>query len=138
LILRRAISLWGPPAAFMVLLFLVSAQPSITGPEAGWDKLAHVVAYLVFGILCLRATHAGFGILRLRPTLLALGLAVSYGLVDEAHQSLVPGRDASVLDWVADVAGVGLAAALLGLTFPRRGPSAGAPPGRVARESEQG
>ena len=31
-----------------------------------------------------------------------------YGATDEWHQSFVPGRDASVLDWLADLCGVTL------------------------------
>ena len=38
--------------------------------------------------------------------LLFLLMGVGYGALDEWHQGFVPGRDASVGDWVADSAGV--------------------------------
>jgi len=33
-------------------------------------------------------------------------VGAAYGALDEWHQSLVPGRDPSVGDWVADAVGV--------------------------------
>ena len=43
---------------------------------------------------------------------LAVALASLYGATDEFHQSLVPGRDADVVDWVADTLGAAIGAAL--------------------------
>jgi VanZ family protein len=77
----------------------------------GGDKAAHIVAYLVLGLLCMRAAHGGIGSLRMRPTLVAVSLGAAYGMLDEWHQSLVPGRHSSVADWVADATGVLLAVA---------------------------
>jgi VanZ family protein len=42
----------------------------------------------------------------------AIAVASGYGIVDELHQSFIPGRDAAVHDWIADSAGA-LAAVLL-------------------------
>ena len=41
-------------------------------------------------------------------TLFAIGLSVICGILDEWHQSFVPGRYASVVDVIFDIAGVGL------------------------------
>ena len=41
-------------------------------------------------------------------TLFASGTSVIYGIFDEWHQSFVPGRYASVVDVIFDIAGVGL------------------------------
>jgi len=77
------------------------------------DKLLHAAAYCVFGFLNLRAFHGGIRPMRQWPTLLAMILTLSYGAVDEWHQSLIPARVASVHDWLADAVGAGLS--LVGL-----------------------
>jgi VanZ family protein len=101
----------------MALIYFVSGR-SLSGVHVpGWDKGAHIVAYLALGLLCLRATHGGISSVRLRPALFAVSLGLAYGMFDEFHQSLVPGRDASVADWFADATGMFLAvgcAAMIG------------------------
>ena len=37
--------------------------------------------------------------------LLTLAVAICYGVLDELHQMLVPGRSAELLDWIADTTG---------------------------------
>lgn len=81
----------------MALLWWFSAQPATgAGLPHPWDKAAHFLAYLVLGLLL----RLGLG--RFSPAFL---LAAFYGVVDEAHQSLVPGREAFGLDLVADFLG---------------------------------
>lgn len=63
-----------------------------------WDKLAH---FLYYGTMALLLAH---GVGR-RWLWIPLVLVPVIGAADEWHQSLVPGRDASIWDWVAD--GVG-------------------------------
>ena len=62
-------------------------------------------------------------------TLLVLLLAVGYGLLDELHQSYVPGRDASLYDVLADVSGAALAlsAIAVGLVLRQRMSRVGVP-----------
>ncbi len=69
------------------------------------DKLIHIGEYLIFGILVSRAmvfrvTARG------RIFLFTLLLAGTFGALDEAYQALVPGRDNSYADWIADLLGV--------------------------------
>jgi len=68
------------------------------------DKLLHFCAYAVLASLAtLRPLRA-----RERPRAIvveAFVLAALYGVVDEFHQSFVPGRDASMGDVVADALG---------------------------------
>jgi len=89
----------------MVAIFLVSAQSSLPMPEEIWDKGLHVGAYGLFGVLCLRAFHGGLRPLRLRESVTAVAWSLGYALLDEWHQAHVPGRVASVLDWLADALG---------------------------------
>jgi hypothetical protein len=106
--LRRLVRLAASLAclAFVVGLFVGGAQPVAVGLiPAPWDKLAHMVA---FGALATMVELA------LRPRLwllFALPLAVS--AADEFHQAFLPGRSASVEDWLAGAVGVILAAGLL-------------------------
>lgn len=84
------------------LIFAASSQPgSAVGLSHPWDKLAHLASYAVLSGL-LRAAGLGSG--------WAFALAVLYGASDEWHQRFVPGRDASLADWVADTVGAGLGA----------------------------
>lgn len=87
--------------AFVVGLFVGGAQPVAAGLlPPPWDKLAHVVA---FGALAAMAELA----LAPRAWLFfALPLAVS--AADEFHQAFLPGRYASVADWLAGAVGVSL------------------------------
>jgi VanZ family protein len=49
------------------------------------------------------------------PTVFALLLTIGYGMLDEMHQGRVAGRDASLLDWLADIVGAGLSVVALGM-----------------------
>jgi VanZ family protein len=109
---RRILSLWGPVAAFVVLLYVLSAQRQL--PETGAsDKVLHALAYMVLGLLSIRAFHGGLGPLAPKATALALVLTVGYGVFDEIHQAFVPGRHSSALDVVADAVGFLLAVVLM-------------------------
>ncbi len=96
---------WGPAALWAAVLFLLSELQGTDGLglPAGADKLAHGGLYLILGLsLAWGKTRIGSGV----PAVLLLLIGVGYGALDEWHQSFVPGRDASVGDWVADSAGV--------------------------------
>lgn len=95
--------------------------------------LAHVIVYAVLGVALGwgRWMSGGREAARRPPShALLLGLGYLYGALDEWHQSFVPGRTPSVVDWVADVVGVtlGYAVALAfmewggGVDRPKRGP----------------
>ncbi|MCP3979919.1 MAG: hypothetical protein GY716_11485 [bacterium] len=111
--------LWAPVAAFVAIVYGLSAQPRIEGLDFAWDKALHFGAYAVFGALCMRACHGGFRPARAAATAAALAIALGYGALDEWHQSMVPGRDPSFLDWIADALGAGTSAVLHSLVFRR-------------------
>jgi VanZ family protein len=97
----------------MALIFFLSSQKggSGLGIPAPWDKAAHAVEYGLLGFLLCR----GLGWARWH-WVLAWIVAVVYGVTDEIHQSLVPGRDASPWDALADAAG-GLMGVVLSIRF---------------------
>ncbi len=89
---------------YMAAIFALSSLPgSAAGIPPPWDKLAHFLEYAVLGFLLGRGTGQ-FD--------LALAIAALYGLSDELHQAFVPGREASILDWLADALGAAFGAAL--------------------------
>ena len=67
------------------------------------DKLVHLVCYAGLAFWVGYAVHChrcGWAMVALVAVLVSL-----YGVVDELHQSFTPGRDSSVLDWLADTVG---------------------------------
>lgn len=100
---------------WMALLFYLSSQPYLDVPSLvpDQDKFLHFGAYGVLGALilgALRPTPTGYG---RAQALLASAVASLYGVSDEIHQLFVPGRDADVLDWLADTSGALVATLLL-------------------------
>ncbi len=105
----------------MRLIFYLS---SLTPPElprqlgglAWLGKLQNVVGHLflygVLGSLAMVALVALVGVAgatrQARWALLAAGLGVLHGVLDEYHQSFVPGRSATAFDVVVDSVGVTL------------------------------
>ena len=99
---------WGAALAWAVLIFVLSSRPTVPVPMAhGVDKVFHFAAYLVLGS-ALAWGAARRGVL---PWLAVL-MGAAYGASDELHQLLVPGRSATLLDWLADVAGATAGVAL--------------------------
>lgn len=94
---------------FQLLLTSVpgSSLPSEATPP---DVVAHAGVYGVLSVLLVRAGLAA-GWPRRRLVLAFAGVAV-LGAVDELHQRFIPGRDAAVADWFADITGAALGFAL--------------------------
>jgi VanZ family protein len=111
---RDLLSHWLPAVAVMALIFYLSSQPTLPAvPDRNLDvilkKLGHVTVYSLLSIAYLRAVH------RFRwPYLLAWVLTALYAASDEYHQSLVPGRTPSVMDFLIDVT-----SAFVALSFVR-------------------
>ncbi len=110
--LARALWYWGPVVVYAAAIFHFSSlsHPEDELPELlirqVSDKVLHLVEYGILGALCCRAFRWAAGPAALKQALiLAIGAASLYGLSDEFHQSFVPTREASWLDWAADTAG---------------------------------
>jgi VanZ family protein len=123
---------WILLASYSLLIFIQSSLPSIDmGTDLpGMDKLLHLAAYTLMGVLACRA-FASLSRLESALALFMAGFAFTllFGLSDEWHQSFVPGRTADVWDFVADALGALLGAGITcrhlrpggsrGPTFPR-------------------
>jgi VanZ family protein len=112
---------WLAVGAYVAVIFALSSIPDLTPPGKVTysDKIAHFVEYGGLGFLLFRALErAG-----LRAPLLVLAVVVVgmvVGGLDELYQGTV-GREQSVSDWLADVAG--LVAVSLAMAGYRRGAS---------------
>lgn len=70
------------------------------------DKLIHLVCFAGLGFFwCWWFSKENWLARPWRHILYVTLIVAAYGMVDEIHQYFVPGRYASVLDWVADLAG---------------------------------
>jgi VanZ family protein len=93
--------------AYMALIFWLSSRPgNQVGIPEPWDKLVHATAFGVLAWLWYPLT---------KSPLWAWGIAALYGLSDEIHQGLVPGRARDIQDWIADMVG-----ALIAITLAQR------------------
>ena len=106
-----------------VILWLSSLGPQEL-PESAflfWDKVNHFVAYAVGGWLAasaLRTSRPRTPAVRI--VVLAVILIAAFGVLDEALQTLTPGRTGGdVDDWMADVLGATAGALLTVPTLPR-------------------
>ena len=86
------------------------------------DKLLHFVEYAVFALLLYRVfSHSSDTRTIKKAAVYTACVAVVYGVALEAYQSLLPHRDCSLLDFLANCAGI---AFTLGLCWKPRMPPA--------------
>ena len=113
----RAVLRFGPPLALMVVIFVLSAQPSLDSGLGTWDlvgrKLGHMAEYGLLWLLWWRAFRYA------RPALAAV-ITLAYAASDEWHQTFVDGRGGTPVDVAIDAAGVGLAGLAVVLIARRR------------------
>lgn len=98
--------LWGPVAAYLAVIFYLSSLPDPSLPAGTTDKSWHAVGYMGLAMLICRALAGGLGrLVTPRVAVIAMAVAIGYGVSDELHQALVPGRSPDVNDLVADTIG---------------------------------
>ncbi len=105
----RAAALWLPAILWMAVIFWASSLPRVPTPipVRGGDKVAHVMAYGLLGVLLARAFRGASGpILSGQAGLWAVVVGLAYGVTDELHQSFVPGRMPEAADVLADAVGL--------------------------------
>ena len=89
------------------LIFYLSSQPSIDTPALfpGQDKLFHLIAFGILGLLATGSLHASQTGYPTRQVWLVVLAVLLYGILDECHQYFVPGRSADIYDVLADAIG---------------------------------
>jgi len=112
--LRSRVGLWLPPLIYMAVIFYLSSQsaplPAVTAVV--WDKILHLFEYAGLAALFGRAL-VGEGLGGSASFVVAALLAAAYGATDEYHQLFVPLRSGESRDWLVDVLGASLGAALV-------------------------
>jgi len=123
-------------AALFALVFGLSSIPDLDDAFQGpvWSFLANAMHAPLFGAVgfcCYRT----FSTSRVRPVVMlavAFVASAAYAALDEWHQSFVAGRDATLSDFLVDIAGVAIALFLVAGGSLLRGARARAA-ARVAR-----
>lgn len=115
-----------PPFAYVALVFYLSSLPSwkIKAVSSIPDYLLHFAEYMVLAWLSIRfAKNIGKGTVNGKTYTITIIILALFAMSDEWHQSFVPGRFASVLDFSADLAGIlaGVGIYLLFLRYKMNG-----------------
>jgi VanZ family protein len=105
---RKVYLVYVPLIFYWILLFTATSLPAAHVPSfAVSDKIKHFSAFFGLSILLSLTLLYQEKILLFKKYFLVAALIICsfYGLVDEIHQSFVPGRNSEFLDWVADSLG---------------------------------
>lgn len=97
-----------PIVFYVLLIFLVSSIPDFVPPGPRFmlrDKVAHFVEYFILGLLLFRGARWEISRSRIATLVFLCAIGASVGALDEFYQSLIPGREMDVRDWMADVFG---------------------------------
>lgn len=99
---------WGLGLVGYAGLIFVGSSITVEGDQAllgfpGADKLLHALEFGLFYFLCWK-------VFRKHRAVASLVLTAIYAASDELHQVFVATRQASFIDWLADIAGAGFTA----------------------------
>lgn len=111
-----------PVVLYALTIAILSHIPGLRPPPGvSWaDKAVHVLLYTGFGLALAFALTAQLSDHPFRTIALwTLLIGSLYAASDEVHQLFVPYRVADVLDWVADVTGIGISLLLAHLLLQR-------------------
>jgi VanZ family protein len=105
---------WIPPILWAGLIFYLSHQTNPPGKGWGPDYLGHFILYGVFAFTLVRAvTKAWRETFSASSAWILWAAATLYGILDEFHQSFLPGRVPSTKDVVVDSVAAGLVVLVL-------------------------
>jgi len=92
---------------WVILLILTSLPSGIAVTVDVSDKVNHFGAYGLLSVLLFLTMNfqMKYPFLKKNANWLTVLIASSYGVLDELHQMLVPGRSCEFLDWLADISG---------------------------------
>lgn len=106
-----------PLIVYAGLILGVSSISNLKSPQIRFlavDKVAHFLEYAIFAFLTFRSMNQLSNWTRLRtPFLISLLILAIFAVIDESLQSLIPGRNPDVIDYLSDLSGGVLVLALL-------------------------
>ncbi|NWF89183.1 MAG: VanZ family protein [Ignavibacteriaceae bacterium] len=112
---NKVVLVYLPLIFYWLLLFILTSLPSQSVPSVGVnDKLEHFAAFfgLSFLLYLALSLQKKSPLVRKNAFLFTLIIASFYGLLDELHQLIIPGRSCELIDLTADILG-----AILGVVF---------------------
>jgi len=99
---------WALTISYMLLIFLLSSVPYPEQPGFLRNKHApiveHIIEYSILGLLLI-GSLSGTKKNERYMIILAVSIAILYGISDEIHQFFVPGRYCDIIDVLADSLG---------------------------------
>lgn len=102
---------WLLVVLYVVVIFALSAQPGLKVPGDFLlkDKVAHALEYAGLSFLMHRAARGSWPEIPAGRRVLLTLIAIAFcGVADELFQMMIPNRDSSPLDWLADMTGATL------------------------------
>ena len=108
--MKKFFKYWLPVLLWAGLIFFLSSTSSEGIPDifSGQDIIAHTFVYIILALLLSNAikNSSRYSSSKFKSLILVVVLSIIYAFTDEFHQSFVPGRDCSVIDFFADSVGV--------------------------------
>lgn len=106
-----------PAAWVMATIWWLSDRETLPMPPGLtaeiWSYAGHIGMFGLLGITVWYALGMNSRLLDRERTWYAIGITTAYGMLDEYHQSFVPGRDMSAWDVLADFVGASMAVLIL-------------------------
>ena len=109
-----------PAVILMMASWSISSRPSVLLPAFNAsDKLIHLICFAALAFCwTLWFSPEKWKDNPLKHLIITVVIVSTYGIIDEIHQSFVPGRCADSLDWCADTLGAVLGG-LTGMTIAK-------------------
>lgn len=107
-----------PLYIYWIVLFALTSFPTDALPSFGiGDKFEHLIAYFILTIFMQLTFHfqKKYQKLKSRHQFYAILISCLYGVFDELHQYLIPGRYCDTLDLLANFLGIFLASYLVSM-----------------------
>lgn len=106
---KNATHPWLAVIAWAVLIFYLSAQPSLTLNLGAWEIVLRKMAHMgEFAVLCLLLWNAirQHGVAFARALMIAVAVAFLFAASDEFHQHFIAGRNGTPRDVAIDCLGI--------------------------------
>lgn len=119
---HRKFFIYFPLVIYWLILFALTSLPTKMAISVGVnDKIEHFGAYGLLSVfLYLSLTlQEKYQLLNKYAATFSVLIASFYGMLDEFHQMLVPGRSTEFLDWLADFLGSVLAVLISRFIFEK-------------------